>query len=134
MAYLDETAFEIEFVLFFVLFMFLFDAPYWPISAQVVCWSVIFAAVCIALCLLVAIVPYGPICIFSVLVPLSIFGIKNTCFPHVPANILVGWNYKVYVSLASIILLSFFYWCALKDNIDGNMWDSETNAEYSGWL
>ena len=40
---------------------------------------------------------------------------------------LVGLNYKTFVSLASIILVAFFYWCS----INGNLWDSETNADFS---
>ena len=118
---------DVEVILALILVLFLFDSHYWPTPLKIFAWSGLFAMICVILCLMVAYVPYGPICIFSVLVPLSIFGIKNAFFPNVPATVLVGWNYKVYVSLASVILVSFFYWCS----IDGNMWDSPTNAEYS---
>jgi hypothetical protein len=124
---IDKSRLEVEFIFIFVLFMYLFDAQYWPTPLIIVSLSAIFASICLALCLLVAVIPYGPICIFSVLVPLTIFGIKNACFPNVPANILVGWNYKVYTYMASVLLISFFYWCS----INGNMWDSPTNALYS---
>jgi len=125
--YLDETAIEIKIVLSVIVIMYIFDEQYWPAPLRIVAWSSIVAATCVTLCLLVAVVPYGPICVFTVLVPISIFGIRKTFFPNVPANVLVGWNYKVYVYMAGIILVAFFYWCS----INGNKWDSETNAEYS---
>jgi len=117
----------VEVVLTILLFVHIFDSQYWPKPILIFSWSALFAIFCTGMCIYVAVVPYGPICTFTVLVPLTIFGIKNTIFPHVPAHILVGWNYKVYIYMAIIILSSFFYWCS----INGNMWDSETNAEFS---
>ena len=118
---------EVWIICSLIFIMYIFDAQYWPIPVQIFSWVIILAGSGISLCLLVAMVPYGPLCTFTVLVPLSIFGIKNSLFPHVPGNILVGWNHKVYIYMAVIILGSFFYWCS----IDGNMWDSPTNAEFS---
>jgi len=125
--YHDEVTLVIKAVLGFGGFMYLFDGQYWPILPQVLCWTMIFAAMCISFCILIAEVPYGPICVFTVLTPLSIFGIKNVCFSGVKPHILVGCYYKVYISLAGIILISFFYWCT----VNGNMWESTTNAQYS---
>ncbi len=122
-----HAMFNVEVLSVLILALFLFDSHYWPAALKIFAWSGLFAAICVMMCLLVAVVPYGPICIFSVLVPLSIFGIKNFFYPNVPATVLVGWNYKVFVSIATVILALFFYWCS----INGNMWDSPTNAEYS---
>ena len=125
--YTGGTLVEVWVILSYILIMHIFDAQYWPLPIQIFSWAAIFAGSGITMCLLVALVPYGPLCTFTVLVPLSIFGIKNALYPDVPGNILVGWNHKVYIYMALIILAGFFYWCSL----NGNMWDSPTNAEYS---
>ena len=123
----DETAVAIKAIMVFILFMYAFDSQYWPTPLLLLSWTLIFVAACVSLCIMFAVVPYGPICIFAVLVPLSMFGIKNTIFKNSPGHVLVSLNYKIFASFASIILAAFFYWCS----INGNMWDSETNAEYS---
>jgi len=131
LVYLDQTAILNRLILALIVVMYIFDEQYWPIPFRILSWSTAFFGICIAMCLLVAVVPYGPICIFSILVPMPFFAInrmkKNSFFPKVPASVLVGWNYKVYVYMASTILVAFFYWCIINENY----WDSETNAAYS---
>ncbi len=123
----DEVSITIRGTLALMAFMYIFDSHFWPTPLRIVAWTSIFIAFSVSICLMVSDVPYGPLCIFTLLVPLSMFGIKNTFYEDVPANLLVGLSYKVYVHIAAIILIVFFYWCS----IDGNMWDSVTNAEYS---
>jgi len=131
--YLDIFTVEVEVVLILIVVMYIFDEQYWPVPFRILSWSTIFAGICIGMCLLVAVLPYGPICIFSILVPLPFFAInrvkkdEKSFFPDIPKSVLVGWNYKVYVYMASIILAAFFYWCIVNENY----WDAETNAEYS---
>ena len=74
--YHDDISVTIKIILSFILFMYVFDSQYWPAPLLLLSWTLIIIAVGVSLCILVAVVPYGPLCIFSVLVPLSMFGVK----------------------------------------------------------
>jgi len=113
------------FVLLMILIIYVFDVQFWNVALQLLCASSIFFLSCFALCCLVSRVPYGPISVFTILVPVSIFAIKRIFFQKAPAHIFVGTYHTIYVLLGTLILSSFTFWCK------GNFWDTAKNAEYS---
>lgn len=123
----DEAAKVIESTLIFIVFMYIFDVQFWPIVLQAFCCLVVFLSFCVAVCLMVTEMPYGPICVFTILMPLHMVGIRRTCYRHVSPNVFAGWIYDILVPMALILTIGFFYWASRGEN----MWDAETNAEYS---
>ncbi len=118
---------QLGLIITLLLTMYITDAQYWPVTLQFMSCFIIFFLLCLALCSYVAIAPYGPISVFTILVPASIGGIKNglPCFHNAPAHVLVGTYHAIYILLGTIVLMAFAYWCK------GNFWDAETNAFFS---
>mmetsp|Transcript_27067 Transcript_27067/g.32809 ORF Transcript_27067/g.32809 Transcript_27067/m.32809 type:complete len:773 (-) Transcript_27067:127-2445(-) len=126
-AYQDEAAIVVYSTLGYMTFMWIFDSQYWPRALCIISWFSIFVAFSVSMCLLVALIPYGPICVFTVLMPLSLFGIKKLMYDQIPGHVYAGWVHGILVTMASITVACWFYW----NTKNGNMWDSPTNAIYS---
>ena len=110
----EEVGVVLDITLGLMGFMYIFDSHYWPILPRVMSWTTILVSFGISMCLLVAYVPYGPICIFTLLLAISVYAIKNDHFSSVSVYDLIRWNYYVYVRMAIVILIAFFYWCSIK--------------------
>jgi len=65
--------------------------------------------------------------VFAVLMPLLLWGIKKLIYDDIPGHVYAGWLHGILVTIANIILLSWFYW----NTQNGNMWDSRTKAQFS---
>uniref|UniRef100_A0A7S4M5X6 Uncharacterized protein n=1 Tax=Odontella aurita TaxID=265563 RepID=A0A7S4M5X6_9STRA len=126
-SYHDEAAKVIYGSLAYMAFMFIFDSHFWPIPLRILSWFAIFVAFSLSMCVLFTEIPYGPISVFTVLMPLFLLGIRAVFYSSVPTHVYAGWIHGVLVSIASITLAGFFYWNTKAEN----MWDSETNASYS---
>lgn len=123
----DEAARVLTAIFGTLLALYVADAHRWPLLLQETLYSLVFLALCVALLLLVTETPYGPLCVMTVLLPLSYVGLKFTLYKDVPASLYTSWIYRVLVAQGLLVTAVFFAWACQNDN----MWDSTTRAYYS---
>ena len=107
--------------------LYVMDIHRWPFVLREVFGVLSFFAFCCTLLLLVTETPFGPLCVFTVLVPVLLVGIKYSLYPRVRGHVYTLWIHRVLVAQGLLLLALFFAWTARSDN----MWDSETRAFYS---
>ena len=130
--YEDEASYTISAIILTVFLLYIFDVQYWKshigIIFQVFSCTAVAVASVIALLMLVFEYPYGPICVFTILLPLYILCTQRVFFPMVRVHVFISWVHFVLFSLG-LALTTFFIGWALSS--EDNTWDTETRAYYS---
>jgi len=125
--YHDEAAAVLQTLGMVLGFLYVTDVHRWPFLLQEVLVFCGFVALCVSLLLLVTETPFGPLCVFTICMPLLLIGIKYTLFKSTPGYTYTIWIYRVLVTQGVLLLGLFFYWASQGEN----MWDSPTRAYYS---
>ena len=123
----EEGAALLQTVVILLLCLYVADVHRWPTILQAMLGLTAFALLCTALMLLVTETPFGPLCVYTILMPLFLVGTKFACYKNVPAAQYTMVIYRVCVVQGLLLAGIFFAW-ALQAN---NMWDAETRAFYS---
>lgn len=110
--------------------LYIFDAHRWPLLFQELLAFMVFLAICVTLLLLVSEMPFGPLCVFTVLIPTLLVGIKFIRYHSIPSGRYTMWIFRVLLTQGILLAVYFFYWTAQGASHE-NMWDPPTRAIYS---
>ena len=130
--YEDEASWIIGANMVLVFVLYIFDVQFWksPVGYvfQILSCATVALAGVIALLLLVFEYPYGPICVFTILLPLYLLCVKRVVYPNVRVYTFVSWMHIVLFSLGLALTVFFIGWALSSED---NTWDNETRAYYS---
>lgn len=111
-----------------LLALWLLDANKWPLVWQEVFYVVTFCLFCVALLFLASETAFGPLCVWTVLVPLFLVGIKYVLYRAVDGATYTKWMYQVLVTQGLLLTILFLAWAVWSED---HMWNATTRAYIS---
>ena len=140
--YEDKASYAVGGVIFLVFFMYIFDANLWHTAddcmssstgkiLQMIGFCAVLAGSLVALLMLIGEHPWGPLCVFTVFLPLYIIGIRQVFYSDrekVNDRTFAKWIYIVLMSLGTSLSVLSLGWAMSSEE---NSWDNETRAIYS---
>ena len=130
--YHDEVPYLLGVIGTLAVLLYIFDVQYWTsiwgYIVQSISYTLVSVLSVIALLLLRSDYPYGPICIFTILVPLHLMTIKTLFYSNELISVFVGWSSLVLMIMSAVVSAVFLGWAL---SADDHEWSTKSRVLYA---